>query len=464
MVGAVGAVGTKERRAGHAVVVGASMGGLLTARVLADRFERVTVLERDALPTDAQSRKGVPQGRHAHGLLAAGERVLRDLFPGLMEELIEGGAFRGGQLADARWWQFDGYRLRDADDVDGTLLSRPYLEDGVRRRVLALDNVVVRDGVSVLGLVARDGRVVGLDIDDGNGARTLDADFVVDCAGRGSRATRWLTDLGYDAPKVSQVKIDMGYASRTYRRVPDATRDWAYAVSIQTPPAGKRLGVMFPIEDDRWMVTLCGFFGDHAPTDDDGFLSFARTLPTGEIAHVVATAEPLTPAVTHRLPSNQWRHYEKLARVPAAFVALGDSICSFNPIYGQGMTSAALQAVALGACLDRDGVTSPRVPKRFYRAAKKVVSIPWQIAAGADFIFAETTGPKPPMTDAVNRYIRKVFVAAQYDPVVARALVEMMNLLAPPPSLMRPAIYRRVRAAVKRGPAGTRNAAAPLAA
>jgi 2-polyprenyl-6-methoxyphenol hydroxylase-like FAD-dependent oxidoreductase len=447
-----------RRHDGRAVVIGASMGGLLTARVLAERFTSVTVLDRDALPGDSATRKGVPQGRHAHGLLAAGEGVIRELFPGLMEELVDGGAFYGRQIADARWWQFGGYRVRHGDDVSGSLLSRPYLEDGVRRRVRALGNVEIEDGVAVGSLIARDGQVVGVDIEGPHGAGPLDAAFVVDCSGRGSQAGRWLAGLGYPEPEVSQVRIDMGYASRFLRREPDPSRDWAFAVSIQTPPEGKRLAVLFPVEGERWMVTLCGFHGDHAPTDDAGFLAFAETLPTDDIAGVLREAEPLTPIVTHRLPSNQWRHFEKLDRVPAGFVALGDSICSFNPIYGQGMTSAALQTRALARCLDGDDAGSARLPAQFYRAAKKVVSIPWSIAAGADFLYEETTGPKPPLTDALNRYIRKVFVASQHDPVVAKALVDVMNLQAPPPSLMRPGVVVRVRRAAKQGPAGTRNA------
>ena len=437
-------------RSGHGVVVGASMAGLMAARVLANHFEAVTVVERDVLPEGPVSRKGVPQGRHAHALLAAGEKVLVEMFPGIVEELVAGGAQRLDFAPHARWYQFDGYRTHATNQVlIATFMSRPFLEDVVRRRLLATHGVTFRAG-SVRGLVAGAGRVAGVRLDGGT---ELDAALVVDASGRGSQASKWVETQGFDAPPVAQVKIDMGYATRLLRRTPDHPQQTAM-VAIATPPEGKRLGVMFPIEDDRWIVTMAGFHGDHAPTDDEGFLAFAQSLPVDDIAQVIRTAEPLTPIVTHRLPSNQWRHFERCKRTPAGFVALGDSICSFNPIYGQGMTSAALQAAALGSVIEGLGAASDRLPKAFYGKAKKVINVPWSIAAGGDFLMPETTGPKPPMCDPINRYLKKAFIAAHYDPVVNDQIARVQNLLAMPPSLLTPKMQWHVRRAAKRGPAG----------
>jgi 2-polyprenyl-6-methoxyphenol hydroxylase-like FAD-dependent oxidoreductase len=437
-------------RSGHAVVIGGSMAGLVTARVLADRFEVVTIVERDELPGGPQTRKGVPQGRHAHGLLAAGEQVLAELFPGIVDELVDGGAVRLDFAPGARWFQAGGYRTTTTNQqLYATFFSRPFLEDVVRRRVLALDNVTLRPG-SVATLATRHGAVAGVALADGT---ELASDLVVDASGRGSQATRWMEALGYDAPPVSHVKIDMGYATRLLRRTPDHPQHTAI-VTISAPADGERLGVMFPIEGDRWILTLCGFHGDHSPTDDDGFLAFAESLPTPDIADVLRTAEPLTPVMTHRLPSSQWRHFERCKRVPAGFLALGDSICSFNPIYGQGMSSAALQAATLGKVIDKVGAQSPRLPKAFYAKAKKVISVPWQIAAGADFTMPETTGPKPPLCNLINRYLANAFVAAQHDAVVNDQIARVQNLLALPPSLLTPRMQLRVRRFAKRGPVG----------
>jgi 2-polyprenyl-6-methoxyphenol hydroxylase-like FAD-dependent oxidoreductase len=428
----------------HAVVIGASMAGLLAARVLSERFDNVTIVDRDTLPGAPRPRKGVPQGRHAHALLAAGERVLSDLFPGIVADLIADGAVLGDQMADVRWWQFDGYRTRNGQSLTAVCCSRPLLEGHVRRHLMARSNVRIIGETRAKGLVHRRRRVVGVMVDDGCITRDLAADLVVDCSGRGSQVGAWLEQLGYATPEVSRVHMDMSYATRVLRRTPDDLPDARVAVCVTTPPAGKRAAYLVPVEADRWICTLAGLHGERAPSDEAGFAGFVDSLPADDIARVVRRAEPLTEVMTHRMPCSQWRHMEKVDRVPVGFVTMGDSICSFDPIYGQGMTSAALQAEALARCLDRHPVASPRFARAFYRDAAKVVKVPWQIAAGGDFAFPETTGPKPPGTDLVNRYMGHVFRAAQRDPVVARAVIDVQNLLAAPPSLLRPAMMLRV--------------------
>jgi 2-polyprenyl-6-methoxyphenol hydroxylase-like FAD-dependent oxidoreductase len=447
-------VGSKHR--GRAIVLGASLAGLATARMLADTFADVVVVDRDTLPGDVGPRKGVPQGRHAHALLSAGANVIIERFPGVLDEIVEAGASTGDQLADGRWWQFGGYRSRRGDHLPGWLFSRPLLETKIRARVEALSNVELRPQTRVTGLLAAGDRVRGVATKNGTESE-LSSELVVDCTGRGSQAARWLERLGYPQPKVSQVHIDMGYTTRLYRRSPGDLPGALYAITVSTPPTGKRIGVLFPVEGDRWMATMCGFHGDHAPTDQAGFLAWAEGLPAADIADVIRDAEPIGDAVTHRLPSNQRRHFEKLRRHPRGFVALGDAICSFNPIYGQGMTSALLQSQALAEALAEHDTDGPEFVPAFYRKAAKVVGGPWQIAAGADFMMPETTGPKPPGTDLVNRYLKRVFVAAQVDPEVASAVARVQNLLAPPPSLMKPAVMLRVaRAARRAGASSTR--------
>ncbi len=441
------------QREGRVVVIGASMAGLVAARALADVAGEVVILDRDELPDAPETRKGVPQGRHAHALLRAGELILDQLFPLLGDELVAQGALRRWWLADAMWWQFDGYRSRQGTfDYEVIFLTRPLLENTVRRRVAGLSNVQIRSGVRVRGLTVRDGTVSGVAVDGGTTSATLEADLVVDAGGRASQATTWLEGLGRKAPPVDHVRIDMGYASRLLRRDPGQLPERTWVCSLGTPPGSKRLGVLFPVEDGRWLVTLAGFFGDHAPTDDAGYLAFAQTLPSPEIASVLRLAEPVSPIVTHRLPSEQWRHFERIRRPPAGFVAMGDGVCSFNPIYGQGMSSAARQAIALRREVERHGLASRALPRRFQQRAARIVSVPWQIAAGGDFFYAETTGPRPPLVHRLNGYVRKAVIAAQHDPVVASALMRVQNLLAPPPSLIRPDLVRRIRRGARVAP------------
>lgn len=439
----------------RAVVVGASMAGLLTARVLADHAGSVIIVDRDDLPDGPDPRKGVPQGRHAHGLLPAGEQVIRELFPGLIDELVAGGA-QHVTLLDGRWWQYGGYRVAVPDAPEGTFFSRPYLERSVRARVEGLPNVSIMKG-AVRHLETRNNRVCGVAVDVGNGDNVpteLSADIVVDACGRGSQAGRWLERLGYEPPPMDQVHIDLTYSSRLYRRTPGRLPDRTWIVTIGDPAHSKRMAVGFPIEGDRWIVTLAGCHGDHPPTDDAGFAAFAADLPTDDIVDIVRNEEPLGPAVLHRFPSDQWRRFDKLKRHPAGFLALGDSICSFNPVYGQGMSSAAQQAAALDACLQTNGFDSPNLWQSFYKQARKVIANPWAIAAGGDFSYAETTGAKPAGTALINRYVRSVVIAAQHDVRTARKLYDVQGLLAAPPSLMKPSTLLRVLRLARRGPTG----------
>ncbi len=338
-------------------------------------------------------------------------------------------------------------------------MSRPLLEDGVRRRVRALPNVRITAGCDVTRLLATAdrARVTGVTLRRraaGAEEEVVPADLVVDAGGRGSRAPAWLEGLGYDRPAEEKIVIDLAYTTRVYRRRPGDLPGAKFAIAQPAPPHQTRTGVLLPLEGDRWIATLGGWLGDHAPTDEAGFLAFARSLPAPDLYAVIRRAEPLGEAVVHKFPANLRRRYERLARVPAGYLALGDALCSFNPVYGQGMTSGALQAAALGACLREGRAEGAGLPRRFYRRAAKVIDTPWQMAAGADFAYPAVTGHKPVGTDLVNRYFGLVLRAAVADPAVCRTLVEVTNLLAPPRALFAPRVVWRVaRAALGRRPA-----------
>lgn len=438
---------------GTVVVVGASMAGLLAARALADQADRVIVLDRDPLVDDEQSRRGVPQGRHAHAILAAGHQRIEAWFPGFTDALLSRGA-TVGDAGNAIWWQAGGLKVKCTVGISALCASRPMLEREVRRRLQALANVEIRHDASVEELsigpsaATGPGAVTGVVVD---GEQVL-ADLVVDATGRNTRLLGQVVAAGYEAPPVSEVKIDMSYATRILPRT-DHDIDADYCIIAPTPPRENRFGVLLPIEGDRWILTIGGFHGDAAPTDDAGYRAFARSLPHPAIADLLDRVEPLSAVMTHRLPSNQRRHFEKLRQMPSGYVALGDSICSFNPIYGQGMSSAALQAEQLALAAGREPIGSPAMARRFYRQAAKVVNNPWQIAAGSDFLHPSTTGPKPPGTDLVNRYVAKVQLATHVSPEALASMQRVQNLLAPPPSLMAPGTMLKVFRAARRSPA-----------
>jgi 2-polyprenyl-6-methoxyphenol hydroxylase-like FAD-dependent oxidoreductase len=316
-------------------------------------------------------------------------------------------------------------------------------------------NVTATDKTAVDRLVLEDGRVVGVQVD---GVQHR-AGLVVACSGRHTRFLDQLAELGFPVPQVSAVRIDVACGTCVVpRRSDDLTG--AIAVVVDGPTPRHRIGMMVPAEGHRWIITLGSFHDDVPPTEPAAYESFARSLPSPLIADVLARTEAPTPVLSHRMPTSQRRHVERLKQTPAGFLVLGDAICSFNPLYAQGMSSAALQVQALDRAIARHGPTSPRLARAFYRRAAKVVDVPWKIAARVAFADPRTTGPKPAGTDLVNRYLDKVFRACHTSVPVAHQTLRVQNLLARPETLMTPAMILRVLLAARRSPAVVANPAA----
>ncbi len=435
----------------HAVVIGGSMAGLLTTRVLTDHFDRVTLIERDKYHDRPQARKGQPQAHHLHALLAQGLRTLNHYFPDLQAALVEGGAFISDLTETMRWYCYGDYRVQFTSGLVGIMMSRPFLEWHIRRRVMALPNLTVLDGCAVIELVTTEdrARITGV-IAGRRGARdrreTIKADLIVDATGRGSAAPRWLSELGYQHPEESFVKIGVGYTSRVYRRDPNDPKGAEWHFLTQEAPWAKSAGAAFPIEGDRWLVTLAGFHGHHPPTDEHGFKEFARALPAKDIYNLICRVEPLSGITQFKFPGSLRRHYENLPAFPEGFLVVGDAVCSFNPVYGQGMTVAAIEALALDELFHkrsgRDRLQG--FAKPYFKRVAKVIDNPWRTAVGEDFRYPETKGKKALGTDLLNAYGDAVHRATHSDPVVCLAFWTVMNLIEQPTSLMKPNILLRV--------------------
>jgi 2-polyprenyl-6-methoxyphenol hydroxylase-like FAD-dependent oxidoreductase len=427
----------------HAVVIGASMGGLLAARALTDFYGQVTVLERDAFPVADIPRKGAPQGKHAHGLLARGRAVIEELFPGWTDEVVGCGGLRG-DIADDVTWIGHGVTIQSApSDMVGLLAARPVLEGNVRRRLLALANVRAVERCAVQGLIADQSctaiRGVRVKVDHG-AEETITADLVVDASGRGSLSPAWLESFGYPRPEEEKIEIGIGYTTRVYRRRPTDLGGKLAVVVAGSGPNWRNGTILFQAED-RWIVSIGGYLGDHAPDDPHLFAAYAGSLPTSDIHDIVAHAEPLTDFVSYRYPANLRRRYERLKRFPKNFLVFGDALCSFNPVYGQGMTVAAQEASLLQKCL-RD--SDADLAQRFFTAAKAAIDVPWDIAVGNDLRHPQVQGPRSPKVRFINWYIGKLHMAARRDAVLANAFLKVANLTMPPAALLHPSVVMRV--------------------
>lgn len=439
---------------GHAIVVGGSIAGLVAAAACARHFARVTLVERDAYPDTPVSRKGTPQARHVHVLLKQGELAIERLLPGLFAELVERGGQRVDTAGDARWFYFGGWKARFKSGIEMVSQSRGLLEWSLRRRVLALANTSLVTG-DVLALHSLDGkRVAGVKLrrrDGPDEPEILAADLVVDATGRGSRAPHWLEALGCGAPPESEVKVDVGYASRFYKRT-NAPRDWTALLCHPRHP-DTRCGVLLPIEDERWMLTLVGWFGDHPPGDDAGFLEWAGSLAVPDLYDAVKGAEPVSEIALHKFPSNRRRHYERLDAFPDGFAVLGDAACSFNPVYAQGMAASALGAAELDACLAERTTRGSADPlaglsREFQTRLARVTDAPWLLATGEDFRSPHAQGPRPAWMPLLAWYTARVHELTWRDHFAARRFLEVMHLVKRPTALFHPWIALRALASL----------------
>jgi 2-polyprenyl-6-methoxyphenol hydroxylase-like FAD-dependent oxidoreductase len=443
-----------ERLGERAIVIGASIAGLMAARVLADFYGEVQLIERDRFPETPQNRRGVPQGRHGHLLMRRGSMAMAELFPGLLDELAASGApvWDDGDLSKLDLSVVGHRFVRDGRfaDLDSTIVysaSRPLLEFHIRRRVLALTNVVVSQAREFRDIVAEDGRVTGVRLRDQgtHEDKTLFADLVVDATGRASRMPVLLEDIGYPQPAVDEVTIRLTYRSQLFRMSKHKLHE--IFVNVGFEPGRPKGMALISYENATSMLTMIGIAGHQPPSDVSKMLEEVAELAPPHVVEALRCAEPVGEAVRFHTPSNRWRRYDKLRRFPKGLVVTGDAICSFNPIYGQGMTVATLDALAL-----RDALASGHndLARRFFAEAAKATQVAWNMAVGSDLALPEVSGKSTLAMRSFNLYTDRVLTCAETNPYVAEHFWTVMNLVKPPTQLLHPAVLLPVAASLVR--------------
>ena len=444
----------------RAVVVGAGIGGLAMAGALAKYFERVEIFERDRLPPSSASRSGTPQDRHPHGLLAGGLQALGEVFPGFESDLAKAGAVTVRVARDVQYERPD-VGVLPMRDFGLSLLcaSRPLIEQALRRRAEAIANIALQPKCRVTGIVptTSGAAVDGLRFVAGSGrSEILAADLVVDASGRGALTATLFDALGWERPAETEVGVDLRYATVVVAIPPNAPSDWKLVLTQPDPPFLALHAVLVPIEGDRWIIAIA----DHSATSRietwDAFLDASRSLITPTLYNALRYAQPPEGIRHHRFPVSTWKHFERLPRLPHGVLPVADSLCRFNPIHGQGMSSAALQARVLqdvlrGTATEPDPIAS--LQAEFMAEVATVLETPWTMSTSADLAFPQTRGERPDDFAEAHRFDAALFRAAVADPVVHRATIEVAQLLQPRTRLQEPDIMRRIDAVPTRAAA-----------
>ena len=434
----------------HALVIGAGIAGLLAARVLSSHYGQVTVIDRDSLPDSQDFRGGIPQGRHVHVLLARGQRLMEGFFPGLNDGLIANGSPRLDWGREMRLYLSGRWQCHYENAVITNVITRTSLEWQVRQRVAALPNVTFIERTEVESLLSDPAhtRITGVKLSSriDQAERDLNADLVVDTSGRRSHAPEWFTALGYDAPAESLINSFVGYASRWYE-IGSVTYDWKSLVIGMDAKRGLfRGGAIGRVEGNQMVLTAVGVNKDYPPTDEADFNAFIKSLPVPDIYDVIQASKPVTPIYGYRYEGSRRQHYEKLTRRPENFILMGDSVCSFNPIYGQGMTVAAIEAQRLDQMLAQNGTANLRgFATKFQQAMVGASADAWLMATGEDLRYPGTEGKQlGAVVRLIQRYTDQIFDGAGADPYLACRFNHVMNLVEKPSIFFQPKVALHV--------------------
>jgi flavin-dependent dehydrogenase len=448
-----------EYFARKAIVIGAGIGGLSAARALADYFEQVLVIENDALPVDAAPRPGTPQCKHVHGLLMGGQQALESLFPGIGRSLHEAGAVPMRMSTDFRFERpgYDPFPQRDLG-LDLLCMTRPLTEATVRKSVLLHENISVRDCSKAQELLvspetgSKTGKVSGVRCMNGGGkVESIAADFVVDASSHGLLTLNLLTSLGFPAPEEETIGVDIGYCTAMFEIPDDAPADWKGTMVLPDPPRNRRGAFVIPAEGHRWTVTLAGRHGDKPPDDEAGFFAYVKNLRTPTVYNALRNAKRQSGFSRYGLKASRRRNFESVAAFPHGLLPFGDTICRFNPVYGQGMSVAAKEACLLQSLLATaasEGQGIDGVAAAFLLEAHNIIRGPWSASAIPDFLDPLTEGQRPADLEKTLKFGAALAKAAAEHPAVHKVMMEVQHLLKPSSAYQAPEIAERIKAAM----------------
>ena len=431
----------------RAVVIGGSIAGFLASHVLSKYFEEVILIEKDRYTDDNTIRNGVPQANHVHLLLVKGREILEEFFPNLEDELIKKGANKIDFLKDSRYRLPTGWAPRFDSGIITFTCTRMLLENTIREQIQKNSKIKIRQEEQVTSYVLRDKNKLSLKTKE---AKEINADLIVDCTGRNTKTPSWLEEIGYSKPRETKIDSFVGYATRRFipsspsSKTSKTKRDWKMLAIFNNPTSNPRTGVIYPIEDGKWLVGLYGIGKNYPPTDEEGFLEFTQNLESTELYDALKDATPDSEIYGYRVQGSRKYHYEEMSKWPENFIVLGDAVSVFNPYYGQGITSAALAAKTLDDML-KESKKEKDFTKKFQKKIAKTISLPWVLGTSEDMRWPTTIGKRPnAITRMVQNHAQRVLLLAPKSTLATKSFLQMMHMKKPPTILFHPLLLIQV--------------------
>jgi 2-polyprenyl-6-methoxyphenol hydroxylase-like FAD-dependent oxidoreductase len=428
-----------------AIIIGGGISGKLAARVLSNHYKEVIILERDQEQVGPSPRKGAPQGEHLHALLHAGESGLEELFPGITEVFYHSGAVKINSTIDLAWFHHGAWKVRYDGGYSTTLQTRPHLEWHIDQYIKRIPNVIFHYNQVVQDLLYNEeqNQIIGVQLKD----ESIIADLVVDASGVSSLSSNWLDKHGFGIPD-EKVEINLSYVSKQFELSENPDRDWKIKMVYPNPPQEKIGGTISKVEGNRCIVTLMGYHNSvndkEVLKDDSGFIEMVKKLPRLDIYQEIENATPLTKTSLYRIPNIIWRRFDKVRNLPNGLVLIGDTVCRIDPVFGQGMSIAILEALALQKLLQKNNSELHLVPAAFHKKTAKIISPIWNMVITEDFRYPATTGKKPFGLSIQQWYAKNIFLLSSQNQEVYNSFVKVMNLVRPITSLMKPSIIKDV--------------------
>jgi len=447
------------------IVIGGGIAGLLAARVLHEHFKEVIIIEKDKYPFQAGPRNGTPQSNHVHVLLIKGKEILLTMFPDLQNKLVANGARVLNLTNDVDYYVGTGYSMKFESELTTIACTRQLLEYEIRNEMFEnYPKVIVRENTRATELViSKDKKEAGLRTIKGvtvfsynkNSKETILGDLVVDTTGRESQTAKWLERLGYDKPEETVVNSYIGYSTCWFNpntQKISATVDIKPIIKptiiLTNPPSNPYMGLIYPVEGSQWLVGILGIGKNYPPTDKQGFLQYTKKLETPDIYNAIKYFELSGPIYGYRTSGSKQFHYEKMKDWPENFVAYGDSVSSFNPSYGQGITVSCIEAVTLDKTLREYKKRNKGLlgfSRVFQKKVSKINRLPWLLGTSEDFRWSTTEGTKPGIiTRYIQKYSNRVLLLTPKSKIASKSFFEVMHMLRSPLILFHPLILLHV--------------------